>query len=151
MALAPLSDEYCPSCGEWVFPLNFNYVVGWCSSCSQEDGALRCYQCGVALPETDARTLCHTCRQEQWYARHAHELEWLMVVKGYSLNQARQTIVKLVRPICQFCGKPIRGASDGALFHKDRKPCRRAYGIYNRLIKKGLTPLDSLAIMKERA
>ncbi len=75
-----------------------------------------------------------------------------MIVKGYSFPYARQVLVKLIRPICQNCGKPIKGASEGALFcgRSLSKPCHKAYRRYNRLIKKeGLTNQQALDSIRQ--
>jgi hypothetical protein len=94
--------------------------------------------------------MCPTCRQEQWYVKHEDELEFLIVAKGYTLFQARSMITKMIRPICQACGKPIRGGSEGALFHqsRDHKRCRQAYGRYRSLQRQGLTADESLATVR---
>lgn len=68
-----------------------------------------------------------------------------MVAKGYTLSHARLTIVKMVRPICQACRKPIKGAHEGALFHKENKRCHSAYVRFNKLRKQGLTNEQALA------
>jgi hypothetical protein len=80
------------------------------------------------------------------------ELEYLIVAKGMSVHQARMTIVKMVRPICHACNKPIKGGREGALFHKsnDYKSCHAAYGRYVRLRKSGLTERDALDRIKTR-
>jgi len=146
----PELEEYCPSCGEWVSYLAFNHSTGWCIACSGSDHQLRCTQCGGVIVEEHGRTMCHPCRQEQWYIKHADELEYLMVVKGYSLALARTTIIRIRRPICQWCRHPIKGANERALFHKgkDFKSCRSAAVKYNRLIKQGLTADQALATIK---
>ena len=144
--------EFCANCGEWVSYLHFDHSVGWCSECTQDsDSRPRCRLCGVVLASAH-RTTCHTCRQEAWFVLHSDELEYLMIVKGYSLSHARVVISKMVRPICHHCGKPISGAHNGALFCKSKKPCHTAYRRYNRLIKEqGLTPIEALAILKREA
>ena len=81
------------------------------------------------------------------------ELEYLIVAKGYSIHQARMSIVKMVRPICQACNKPIKGGREGALFHKsnENKACHAAYARYVRLLKSGLTERDALDRIKVRS
>lgn len=142
-------EEYCPNCGSWVVYLNFNYEVGWCTDCTQDTFPQpRCIHCGTVLENTH-RTTCRTCRQELWLERHADELEYLVVCKGYTVAQAKVQIAKMIRPICQHCGKPIVGAKDGALFHRSKPKCHQAYGRYKKLLKQGLTPLDALARIRE--
>jgi hypothetical protein len=80
------------------------------------------------------------------------ELEYLIVAKGYSVHQARMCIVKMVRPICLACNKPIKGGREGALFHKgnENKSCHAAYARYVRLRKSGLTEADALDRIRVR-
>jgi len=70
-----------------------------------------------------------------------------MLVKGYTLWQAKITITKMVRPICQACGKPIKGGREGDLFHKGNKnrKCHSAYAKFVRFRKSGLTNAEALA------
>lgn len=141
-------DEFCSNCGEWVYYLNFNYESGWCTECTQDSVTHpTCVRCGCALAHRH-RSTCHTCRQELWLERHADELEFLMIVKGYSLVRAREVIAKMVRPICQCCGKPIVGAREGALFCKRNKQCHAMYLKFVRLRKSGLTASVALATIK---
>lgn len=74
-----------------------------------------------------------------------------MVTKGYSLSHAKLTIVKMVRPICQHCRKPIKGGREGDLFHKgqDNKACHAAYSKFKRLQKQGLTLLEALDTLRK--
>ena len=144
-AALPLSEEYCPNCGGWFDSLEYNYDVGWCNACSQQiDRRPKCSHCGVALQPHHQRSMCRTCRQEQWYTTHADELEFFMVVKGYSLYQARQHIARITRPVCQSCRKPIKGAAPSALFCKQNKQCRSHYGKFRRLLKQGLSRVEAL-------
>lgn len=94
--------------------------------------------------------MCHTCRQEQWYTKHGDELEFLIVAKGYTLSQARLTITKMIRPICQACNRPIKGGKEGALFHQsaEHKRCRQAYSRYKNLRRQGLTADVALATIR---
>jgi len=142
-------DEFCPSCGEWVLYLRFNHAVGFCDSCYQAtDDRPRCRICGNVLKSVH-RTTCHVCRREAWYVLHSDELEYLMVVKGYSLSHAKITIAKMVRPICKWCNKPIAGAHNGALFCRSKKPCHSAYRRYIRMIKQeGLTSEEAFARLR---
>lgn len=80
------------------------------------------------------------------------ELEYLVVVKGYSVHQARMVIVRMIRPICVACGKPIKGGRESALFHKgnENKSCHAAYARYVRLRKSGLTDAQALDRIKVR-
>lgn len=143
-------QEFCPSCGEDVNPLHFNYNTGWCNECTGTiDRQPRCTHCGDVLPDVH-RTTCPTCRQERWLQQHADELEYLVVAKGYTLSHARLVLAKMVRPICKHCGKPIAGAKDGALFHKDRKPCHSQYNKFRRLRKKGYSVESALAALVRR-
>jgi hypothetical protein len=73
-----------------------------------------------------------------------------MVVKGYTFAQARAYVVKMVRPVCKACGKPIKGASEGALFHKrnENKRCHLAYVKFKQLQRSGLTITEALAIIQ---
>jgi hypothetical protein len=74
-----------------------------------------------------------------------------MVVKGYSFTLARITIVENSRPICQACHKPIKGAKDGALFHKrnENKSCHSVYLKFKALTKQGLTITEALAMLRD--
>ena len=94
--------------------------------------------------------MCHNCRQERWLERYMDELEYLVVAKGYSIHQARMIIVKMVRPICHACNKPIKGGREGALFHKsnEHKACHAAYARYMRLRRSGLTQAEALDRVK---
>jgi hypothetical protein len=73
----------------------------------------------------------------------------LMVVRGYTFTQARDAVTELARPICQACRKPIKGAKDGALFHKrnENKSCHTAYLKFKSLQKQGLTIPEALAMI----
>lgn len=143
-------EEYCPSCGGWVSYLAFNHSIGWCNGCVRKDSTPRCTTCNKEINPSHGRTTCHACRLELWYERHADEIEYLVVCKGYSVYQARQLISKMIRPICQWCGIPISGAKEGALFHK-RDLCRKAHHRYKRMIKQGLPSQQALAtIRRER-
>ena len=149
--LADALEEYCPSCGEWVSFLAFNHEAGWCIACSGTyDPTPRCTKCGGKIDEAHGRTMCHACRQEVWLDQHADDLEFLVVTKGYSISVARETIAKLVRPRCLWCGKPIKGAHRGALFHKAKsfKGCRSASLKFKRLTKQGLTSEQALAMLR---
>lgn len=145
-------EEYCPSCGLWHSYLNFNYDSGWCNECSGSISPQpRCIHCGDVLLGSDVyRTTCRTCRQELWLAKHAEDIEFLMVAKGYTFGQARMTVTKMVRPICVVCRKPIKGAQDGALFHKrnENKSCHSAYIKFKQLQRSGLTVVEALATLR---
>lgn len=149
MSAIPNIEEFCSSCGDWVSYLNFNYDTGWCNDCSgQIDHRAKCIHCGIVLQGSDLyRTTCRTCRQELWLAKHADAIELLMVVRGYTFTQARLTITTEARPICQACNKPIKGAKEGALFHKrnENKSCHSAYLKFKVLTKSGLTISEALA------
>ena len=82
-----------------------------------------------------------------WLAKHANELDYLIVVKGYSVYQARLVVSKMIRPICQWCRKPISGGKNGAMFHK-RDSCHVAHDRFKKLVKSGLTPSEALAIIR---
>jgi hypothetical protein len=139
-----LADEFCTNCGGWYSSVEFNYDTGWCVQCSLAvDPQPRCSVCGTVLVDV-SRTTCHTCRQEHWYVVYADELEFVMLVKGYSLYQAKIHIARINRPICQCCRKPIKGAAPGALFCKQNKACHRMYGRYRRLIQQGLSQIEAL-------
>jgi len=144
-------EEYCPSCGGWVSYLAFDHSTGWCLECSGTyDPQPRCSRCGDAIDATHGRTMCHTCRREVWLITHADDLEYLIVAKGYTVSHASDTIVRMVRPRCQWCGKPIHGAHRGALFHKANgyKGCRSASLKFKRLVKQGLTIQQALATIR---
>lgn len=146
VAVAPL-EEYCPSCGGWVSYLHFDHESGWCRQCvGSNDDQARCTRCGSVLPVNHGRSTCHNCRQERWLERYMDDLEYLVVAKGYSVHQARMAIVKMVRPICHACHRPIKGGREGALFHKsnENKSCHAAYARYVRLVKSGLTQAQAL-------
>ncbi len=146
-ALTSPDEEYCPNCGSWVVYLHFNYTSGWCNDCSPHEP--QCIHCGGVLQSTH-RTTCSSCRQELWLARHADEIEFLVVCKGYTVAQAKIQIAKMIRPICQACFKPILGGKDGALFHKNKPKCHSAYVRYKKLVKQGnLTTLDALAMIRD--
>lgn len=148
MSVADALEEFCPECGSWVSYLVFNYDIGWCHTCVGETATgPRCTRCGRDLPPGHGRTTCTNCRHEQWLSRHIDELEFLVVVKGYSVSQARLTIVDMVRPICQYCRKPIKGAHEGALFHKNQqnRACHSAYMKFARHRKQGLSVEEALA------
>lgn len=141
-AALPIGDEYCPNCGGWFDALDNE--TGWCNECSQQiDHRAKCSHCGGVLVDT-SRSMCHTCRQEQWYTTHGDELEFVMIVKGYSLYQAKLHIARITRPICQSCRKPIKGAAPGALFCKQNKECRSRHGKFRRLVKQGMSRIDAL-------
>jgi len=75
-----------------------------------------------------------------------------MIVKDYSFSHAKKVLLKMLRPICQNCGKPIKGASEGALFcgRSLSPPCYKAYRRYIRLTKKqGLTSREALDILNQ--
>ena len=96
--------------------------------------------------------MCHNCRQERWLEKYLDELEYLVVAKGYTVHQARMAIIKMIRPICQACSKPIKGGREGALFHKgnENKSCHAAYARFTRLRRSGLTVEEALARIKAR-
>lgn len=146
LVVAQLQDEYCPNCGDWYIYLNFNYEVGWCNNCA---GVPRCIHCQQPLPDRH-RTTCAVCRLELWLTKYADEIEYLVVVKGYNISQAKAKVVKMVRPLCMHCGRPIKGAKEGALFCKTKPSCHSAYNKYKRLLKQGLTAEQALAIIRER-
>lgn len=151
MAVPIPDEEFCTSCGDWFSADEFNYETGWCVECSPVSVVPTCSRCGTVLKDL-RRTTCHHCRQEHWLEQHADELEFLITVKGYSLTQARVTIIKLVRPICQCCKKPIKGGTPGeSLFCKSNKACHSMYGKYRRLLSKGLTKDEALAILHGRS
>lgn len=144
-------EEYCPSCGRWVNYLAFDHDEGWCNECATpHDSAPKCTSCGTTLNERHARTMCHACRLEEWFTQHADELEWLMVVKGYSVWKARLTITNMVRPLCQHCSKPIKGGNSRALFH-NTGACKTAYARYKRLQRQGLTSAQALDTLKSQS
>ena len=152
-AIPDTIEEICTSCGGWVSYLNFNYDTGWCNECSGTiDNREKCIHCGNVLQGSDLyRTTCRICRQELWLARHADEIEFLMVVKGYSFTQSRLIVIKISRPICRACKKPIKGAQEGALFHKrnqDNSRCHSVYLKFKSLQKTGLTTEEALAIIR---
>lgn len=152
MSIAESLDEFCTSCGEWVSMLMFDYETGWCVGCSRSDDSQpRCSRCGGVLEPSHGRTTCHSCRQELWLLAHGDDLEFLIVVKGYSVSYAREVIVKMTRPICQWCRRPIKGAHSGAMFHKGNnyKACRSASLKFKRLLNKGLTIEEALATLRE--
>lgn len=139
-----VEEEYCPSCGGWYSSSNFNLDTGWCHSCSGTNIQPRC-RCGSVLKDT-SRTMCPTCRQERWYELHADEVEFIIVVKAYSLESARQLVIRLTRPICRGCGKPIKGAAPTAMFCGNGE-CHSKRNRFNRLTRQGLTPTEALAII----
>jgi hypothetical protein len=147
-AIPATLEEFCASCGEWVSYLNFDYGIGWCNECSGVTPAQepRCTRCGAVLDD-QSRTTCHTCRQEQWLERYADELELLIVAKGHSVSAATAMIVRMSRPICQWCRSPIVGGREGALFHgrshKNRQ-CHARYRMFVRLRKQGMSVTDAL-------
>ena len=147
-ALPEQLEEFCTSCGLWHSYLAFNYDTGWCNECSGTiDTQPKCIHCGNVLQGSDLhRTTCRTCRQELWLAKHGEDIEFLMIVKGYSFSQARVIVTKLIRPVCVACSKPIKGAQDGALFHKrnENKSCHSAYIRFVSYRKEGLTTEQSL-------
>ena len=153
MSAVPDLEEFCTSCGGWVSYLHFNYDTGWCIDCSGSiDHRAKCIHCGNVLIGSDLyRTTCHTCRQELWLEKHGDTIELLMIVRGYSFAQARETVTEQARPICQACNKPIKGAKDGALFHKrneNNTACHAAYLKFKVLTKSGLTITEALAIIR---
>lgn len=146
VAVGPL-EEYCPSCGDWVSYLHFNHAEGWCNQCvGSNDDQPRCSACGGVLPANHGRSMCHNCRRERWLSKHLDEVEYLVVAKGYSVHQAQLIVVRLIRPVCVACNKPIKGGREGTLFHKsnENKSCHAAYARYVRLRKSGLSELDAL-------
>lgn len=152
VAILDRLEEYCPSCGEWVNYLSFNQDVGWCNKCvGSNETRPQCSRCGDVLPIGHGRTTCHTCRQELWFIKYEDEVEFLMVAKGYSLWQAKLIVVKMVRPICQACHRPIKGGREGDLFHKGKnnRKCHSAYAKFARLRKSGLTTAQALATIRE--
>jgi len=150
MSETQLAEEFCPSCGNWYPLREFDAETGWCVGCSPVSASPQCYRCGTVLKDT-SRTTCHTCRQELWLERHSDELEFLIVAKGYSLTAARIMVTQMMRPICQCCGKPIKGGTRGeSLFCKSNKVCHSMYGRYRRLLAKGLTPVLALEQVKTK-
>ena len=153
-AIPETAEEYCPSCGFWVSYLNFDYDTGWCRPCTGSTNLQpQCTQCGTVLQEGHGRTTCPSCRQENWLAKHADEIEYLVVVKGYTVSYARQLLIELSRPICQCCGKPIKGAAavgrwGETLFCRKTKACRSAYPRYRKLLSQNLTTEQALAIIR---
>ena len=154
MALAPTViselEHYCPNCGDWFSFLHFDFEEGWCIECSLDiDHPPQCIHCGSVLTKHDIhRSTCHICRREAWLELHSDELEFLIVVKGYKKADAFKTLIRLLRPICNSCGKPIKGAKSDALFCKVNKRCRSAYNKYRKITKSGLTPAQALAIIR---
>lgn len=143
------AEEYCPSCGSWVEPSEYNSETGFCITCSPVSLTPECVRCGGAMKDA-SRTTCHTCRQELWLERYSDELEYFIVVKGYSLTMARVTVTKMIRPVCQCCGKQIKGGTPGeSLFCKSNRKCHSMYGKYRRLLSKGLTNEEALATLKD--
>jgi hypothetical protein len=145
--LAEALEEYCPSCGAWVSYLAFNHTTGWCIGCSPITNG--CARCGKELQDR-TRTTCAECRREQWLQRHADELEFLIIVKGYSFYQSQLLIIRMTRPICNACGRPIVGGHNGVLFHgrNQSKSCYAAYRKFKRLLNQGLTHDEALATIR---
>jgi hypothetical protein len=144
-AALTLSDEFCPNCGQWVSATTFNFNEGFCLTCSKTL-ASRESRCTICRRTVSHRTMCKACSLETWYIRHGDEVEYLVVTKGYTVAQARQTIQKMIRPICNCCGSVIRWGTPGeTLFCKSNKQCHSARNRYNRLISKGATPSEALA------
>lgn len=108
-----------------------------------------CTHCGNVRTDL-SRTTCGSCRRELWLQRHADEIELLVIVKGYSVYQAQQTVVKIVRPICIACGRVIKGGQEGVLFHgrNQSKQCYAAYRKFKQLQNQGLTTDEALAKLR---
>lgn len=135
-------DEFCANCGSWVSYLHFNFEVGWCNDCSPISDS--CIRCGTPLKDR-TRSTCETCRWEIWLEKWVDELEFLIVAKGYSVNLARVTILRMSRPICKACGRPIIGGREGALFHGRGHPaCHAKYREFKRLQRSGVAADDAL-------
>jgi uncharacterized protein YoaH (UPF0181 family) len=121
--LALDSNEFCPSCGEWVETLD--QVSGWCSECSF-----------VHHPDTISRQ-----KLEIFLCTHADRIEILMH-EGLSLTSAIRVIRNDIRPNCVVCDEPIKGGKQYALFCGPHR--RSYYHKLRRLKKKGMSHTEAL-------
>lgn len=130
---ADLSQELCPSCGDFVNQLND--TTGFCDSCSGDNRA-QCMACGEKfVADQPYRKLCRSCRDERWLERHADELEDLLSY-GARIAFAKRQVYRENRPLCIACGDPIKGVAKGALFCTRTIDCRRWRRRYKTLREK---------------
>ena len=94
--------------------------------------------------------MCKACREEAWLTKHADDVEYLVVAKGYTVAHARRTVANMVRPICHSCGKVIKNGNSKSYFCKQQVECHAAYNKYRRLVRSGLRPDAALAAVVDR-
>lgn len=124
-------DEYCSECCNFVAVLNPS--TGWCDECTRKNGyeyliTLSCPNCGR---ENSDGKICSRCKYELWLGRNADSIELVMAVKVISYRAAERVVLIKNRPICQSCGKPIKGGQKGRHFFCTKNPeCVKGHNTY---------------------
>lgn len=147
MSVQPLTEEnFCTNCGEWFPDSEYDYEAGWCVRCVSPPSTSVCSSCGGSIPQEYRRTICNACVQENWLTRHADEIEYMIVVKGYSYSRARLVLAELIRPICVFCANPIRYGTPGESLacseHKNHGNRLR------RMLNQGVAPSEAIKLLR---
>lgn len=116
-------EEYCPNCGEWITPTEFDLNTGWCNNCA-----------GVVKSQL-----------ELFLQRNADHIEHYLL-EGMSLKLALLKVRADIRPICVVCGNEIKYASKQAVFCTTTQACRYWQRRYKHLYtSKDLTKSQALA------
>lgn len=149
-----LGEEYCPNCGQWL-PLVDD--TGWCAKCTLAHYPDRsiCEQCNSPFKQNDKqhRVKCPRCRGVGPYRNlsysnteaDANHVElYMRAGLTYELAVERVAFDKL--PICNCCGKKIKGGTPGrALFCRTNASCKTAGRRYKYLKEtKNMTRNDAL-------
>lgn len=125
MAVSPNQDdaEYCPNCGEWYAPQDFDLNTGWCNTCA-----------GVVKNQL-----------ELFLQRNADHIEHYLY-KGLTLRVAILKVRADIRPVCVVCGNEIKYANKSAVFCRQFESCRYYARRYKHLYSRGdITKPQALA------
>lgn len=106
----------CPNCGRWEDTLN--EYTGFCQRCSPN----YCTKCGrVFTPDNSSRIICPACRRNNWFEKHADDLE-LLLAGDFTLPTAIEIIAFNNRPRCTACGDFIKMGRPGESFFCTNHP-----------------------------
>lgn len=136
---ALLEEDVCSSCGRFSV---LDPFTGWCPDCSKAVDIVRCSSCGglVKKEPRQHRTICSSCRREQWLGAHADTIEEFMA-KGHTFAESIELVYKSNRPHCLVCNREIKGGTKGrTLFCSRTKECRRASRSFRWHKDKGESP-----------
>lgn len=151
MAADPqLTDtEYCSGCGHYYPSLVDE--TGWCPQCTalQNPDLKVCTTCGALYSKKAHHSKCGSCRKEEWYTKHADELERYLAM-GHTLTEAIECVRSDCRPICKNCGESIQGGTEGNNFCNKKVGCRKAARSFRTLRASGLSHDVALAIATGR-